>query len=113
MAMLTGRRIQTSTCRTATLNMLKDQLIPAIWMTDTGGDWSTLNNWNSGRPRRFRRPKRRASSHRSEPKRFPRLACPGPPNGATAGSNDTVILDRPTANIAVTMSTGSSNIRKL
>src|SRR5205085_1732220 len=31
----------------------------------------------------------------------------------TAGSNDTVILDRPNANITVTLSTGTHNIRKL
>ena len=34
-------------------------------------------------------------------------------SGPTSGQNDTVILDRPNANITVTLSTGSHNVRKL
>ena len=43
------------------------------------------------------------------PRGFPAHAGTGP----TSGQYDTVILERPNANITVTMSSGSSNIRKL
>ena len=95
------------------LEYVKDQLIPAIWMTDTGGDWSTLNNWNSGRPP-IAPPQTTGQLAPIGTQTLPTPRLPGAAGtGPTAGSNDTVILDRPTANIAVTMSTGSSNIRKL
>ena len=30
------------------IEFLKDHLVPALWMNDSSGDWSTLANWNSG-----------------------------------------------------------------
>ncbi len=92
---------------------LKDQLIPAVWWNDSSGDWSTLANWNSGQP---------AIVPISSPgqltpvgtQTLPTPRLPGAAGtGPTAGQNDTVILDRPNANITVTLSTGSYNIRKL
>jgi autotransporter-associated beta strand protein len=95
------------------LEYLKDQLIPALWWNDTSGNWSTLTNWNSGQP---------AIVPTSSPgqltpvgtQTLPTPRLPGAAGtGPTSGQNDTVILDRPNANITVTLSTGSHNIRKL
>src|SRR4029078_5206444 len=30
------------------IEYVKDFLIPAVWMNDSSGDWSTLSSWNSG-----------------------------------------------------------------
>src|SRR5262249_1458588 len=74
---------------------------------------STLSNWTSGQP---------AIVPISSPGQLTPLATgplptprlPGAAGtGPTSGQNDTVILDRPNANITVTLSTGSYNIRKL
>lgn len=95
------------------VEFLKDQLIPAVWMNDSSGDWSTMLNWNSGQP--VTAPPTVAGqltpvgTQTMPTPRLPGAAGSGP----TAGSNDTVILDRPNANITVTLSTGSYNIRKL
>lgn len=95
------------------LEYLKDQLIPAVWWNDASGDWSTLANWNSGQP---------AIVPISSPGQLPPVATgplptprlPGAAgSGPTSGQNDTVILDRPNANVTVTLSTGSHNVRKL
>jgi len=86
------------------IEYLKDMLIPALWMNNSSGDWSTLANWNSGQT---------AS-----------VPVPGPgqlaPNGTQIvpaprlpSTNDTVILDRGAASITVTLSSGTHNIRKL
>lgn len=92
---------------------LKDQLIPAVWWNDTSGDWSTPANWNSGQT---------ATPPISSPgqlapvgtQTMPTPRLPGAAgSGPTSGSNDTVILDRPNANITITLSMGSHNIRKL
>ncbi len=109
---------------------VKDQLIPALWWNDTSGDWSTLANWNSGQslhtydtsktfdqqpqaapyiPPVFANMSPVQGSTTLPSPRLPGAAGSGP----TAGSNDTVILERPNANITVTLSTGSHNIRKL
>ena len=48
------------------IEFFKDQLVPALWMSDTDGDWSTLTDWNSGQTpsRRCRDPaRRRGSAH--------------------------------------------------
>lgn len=92
---------------------LKDQLIPAVWWNDTSGDWSTPANWNSGQT---------ATPPISSPgqlapvgtQTMPTPRLPGAAgSGPTSGSNDTVILDRTNANITITLSMGSHNIRKL
>jgi autotransporter-associated beta strand protein len=94
---------------------LKDQLIPAIWMNDSSGNWSTLANWNSGQPAIVPI----SSSGQLTPVGTQTLPTPRLPgdlaigSGPTSGQNDTVILDRPNANITVTLSSGSYNVRKL
>ena len=30
------------------MEFLQDQLVPAVWMNDSDGEWTTLANWNSG-----------------------------------------------------------------
>ncbi len=95
------------------MEYVKDQLIPAVWMTDTSGDWSTLVNWNSGRPP-IAPPQMTGQLAPIGTQTLPTARLPGDAGtGPTAGSNDTVILERPNANITVTMSSGASNIRKL
>lgn len=109
---------------------VKDQLIPALWWNDTSGDWSTLANWNSGQSldtyditKTFDQQPQTAPY---VPPVFPNMSpvqgsttlptprLPGAAgSGPTAGSNDTVILERPNANITVTLSAGTHNIRKM
>ena len=83
---------------------LKDYLVPAVWMNDTSGLWTSLSNWNSGQ--------------------VPTAPVPGSgqltpigtqtlPIARLPGTNDTVVLDRPSSSIAVTLDSGSQNIRKL
>jgi autotransporter-associated beta strand protein len=95
------------------LEYLKDQLVPAVWWTNTSGDWSTLANWNSGQNPTppIRAPDQLApiGTQTMPTRRLPGAAGTGP----TSGQHDTVILDRPNADITVTLSTGSHNIRKL
>ena len=87
------------------MEFLKDQLIPAIWVTNVDGEWTTLQNWNSGIT--------------------PVAPVPGPGQLAPVGTqtnlptprlpanNDTVVLDRPSGNVTVTLSSGTHTIRKL
>ncbi len=92
---------------------LKDQLVPAVWWNDSSGNWSTLANWNSGQAAivPISSPGQLTPAA-TGPLPTPRL--PGATgSGPTAGRNDTVILDRPNADITVTLSAGSHNIRKL
>ena len=95
------------------IEFLKDQLIPAVWMIDASGDWSTLTNWNSGQT---------PVAPVQGPGQVPRvgtLTMPTPRlpgaagTGTTSGQHDTVILERPNTNITVTLATGTHNIRKL
>ncbi len=95
------------------IEYLKDQLIPAVWWNDSSGNWSTLANWNSGQAAivPISSPGQLTPAA-TGPLPTPRL--PGATgSGPTAGRNDTVILDRPNADITVTLSAGSHNIRKL
>jgi autotransporter-associated beta strand protein len=92
---------------------LKDQLVPALWMSNASGDWSTLANWNSGQM-----PVAPILAPNQSPVQgtysLPTPRLPGAAgSGVTSGQNDTVILERPNANITVTVSTGAHNIRKL
>jgi len=92
---------------------LKDQLIPAIWMNDNSGQWTTLSNWNSGQtPIAPVTGPGQVAPVGAQTLPTPRL--PGAAGTAvTDGLNDTVILDRPNANITVTYASGTTNIRKL
>ncbi|MGC3957168.1 MAG: GH25 family lysozyme [Verrucomicrobiota bacterium] len=95
------------------LEFLKDQLVPALWMSDSSGDWSTLTNWNSGQT-----PVAPVTgSGQVIPVGTQTLPTPRLPgtvgSGPTSGQHDTVILQRPNASITVTLSSGTHNIRKL
>ena len=83
---------------------LKDFLIPALWMNDTSGNWTTLANWNSGQT---------PVAPVQGPGQVPRFGSLTLPTTRLPGANDTVILDRPSASIDVTLSSGTHNIRKL
>ena len=95
------------------LEFLKDQLIPAVWMNNSSGDWSTLTNWNSGQtpiaPVQGPGQVARVGTLTMPTPRLPGAAG----TGTTSGQHDTVILERPNTNITVTLSTGTHNIRKL
>lgn len=95
------------------LEFLKDQLVPAVWITDTSGEWSTLANWNSGQSPVAPVPgPGQVTPIGTQTLPTPRL--PGAAgSGVTSGRNDTVILERTNANITVTLSTGTHNLRKL
>lgn len=92
---------------------LKDSLVPAVWMNNGSGDWSTPANWNSGQA---------AVAPASSPGQLtpfaigplptPRLPGAAGPS-VTDGQNDTIILERPDADVTVTISSGTHNIRKL
>jgi GH25 family lysozyme M1 (1,4-beta-N-acetylmuramidase) len=75
------------------IEFVKDYLVPALWTNDASGSWTTLSNWNSG------------------------TADPSGHGGAARlpGANDTVMLDRPAADVLVTLGagSGSQNIRRL
>jgi autotransporter-associated beta strand protein len=95
------------------LEYLKDHLVPALWWNDTSGDWSALANWNSGQT-----PVAPVVGANQSPVQgttiLPTARLPGATgSGPTSGQNDTVILERQNANITVTLSTGTHNIRKL
>jgi len=83
--------------------LLKDLLVPAIWMNDTSGQWTTVSNWNSG------------TVPVAPVQGTGQVARVGPmtlPTPRVPSSNDTVILDRPGA-LTVTLSAGTQSIRKL
>jgi autotransporter-associated beta strand protein len=86
------------------IEYLKDLLIPALWMNNSSGDWSTLANWNSGQTPTAPVP----GSGQLTPVGTQTLPTPRLP-----GANDTVILDRGATSITVTLSSGTHNIRKL
>ena len=88
---------------------LKDHLVPALWMNDSNGEWTTPSNWNSGQT-----PVAPAQGP-GQVARVGSLTLPAArlPGAASTGVNDTVLLDRPNANITVTLASGAHNIRKL
>lgn len=95
------------------IEWVKDHLIPAVWMNNSSGDWSTLVNWNSGQapvaPPQLSGQLAPFATGPLPDARLPGAAGSGP----TAGQNDTVILERSSANITVTLSSGAHNIRKM
>jgi autotransporter-associated beta strand protein len=91
------------------VEFLKDFLIPAVWMNDSSGDWSTLANWNSGQTPVMPV----TGAGQVAPVGTLTLPTPRLPGAVTTGQNDTVILERTNANITVTLSSGAYNIRKL
>jgi len=95
------------------LEFLKDQLIPAVWTHNSSGDWSTLTNWNCGLTPIAPVPgPGQVTPVGTQTLPTPRL--PGAAgSGVTSGQHDTVILERTNANITVTLSSGTHNIRKL
>jgi len=95
------------------VEFLKDQLVPAVWMNDSSGSWTTLSNWNSGQT-----PLAPVTGPGQVTpvgtQTLPIARLPGATGaGVTSGQHDTVILERPNANITVTLSSGTHNIRKL
>jgi autotransporter-associated beta strand protein len=95
------------------IEFLKDKLVPAVWMNNTSGDWATLANWNSGQPP-TEPTVATGQLARVGPLTLPTPRLPGAAgDGVTSGQHDTVILERASANITVTHSTGATNIRKL
>ena len=95
------------------LEYVRNYLVPAIWWNNSSGDWSTLTNWNSGQtPVAPVTPADQATPYATGG--LPTARLPGAAGtGPTSGQYDTVILERPNANITVTLSTGTHNIRKL
>jgi autotransporter-associated beta strand protein len=109
------------------IEFLKDQLIPALWTTNSSGDWATLSNWNSGAepvepvpgPGQLARigiaNNWTTAASTATPAYRPEPRAPGiddAPRGVL-GSNDTVIIERASANPTITLSSGAYNIRKL
>ncbi len=109
------------------LEYLKDSLVPAVWWNNVSGDWSTLTNWNSGQPvipppgppqvpscgtcTSGTGQLAPIGTQTLPTPRLPGAAGTGP--AVTSGVNDTVILERSGANVTVTLSAGTHNIRKL
>ena len=95
------------------IEYVRNYLVPAVWWNDSSGDWSTLANWNSGQavvaPVQAAGQAAPYSGGSLPTARLPGAAGSGP----TSGQYDTVILERSAANITVTVSTGSHNVRKL
>ncbi|HRK31469.1 MAG TPA: hypothetical protein PLD59_10355, partial [Tepidisphaeraceae bacterium] len=69
--------------------------VPALWMNDASGNWTTIGNWNTAADPSGKGPAARL------------------PGQTAAGLNDTVEINRPTANITVTIPSGSYNMRRL
>jgi autotransporter-associated beta strand protein len=86
------------------VEFVKDYLVPALWMNNSSGQWTSLTNWNSGQT---------PVAPVQGPGQVPRVGNLTLPATRLPGSNDTVVLDRPSANITVTLGSGAHNIRKL
>lgn len=96
------------------IEFLKDHLVPALWMNDSSGNWNTLANWNSGQtPQQPPVASGQATPYATGPLPTPRLPGADDAVNNIDGQNDTVIIDRPSANITVTLDSGVHEIRKL
>jgi autotransporter-associated beta strand protein len=85
------------------IEYLKDHLVPAMWRGAGSGDWTSLSNWNSGET-----PTPPQTGAGQVPPTDNSLPTPRLPD-----ADDTVILDKPGANITVTLNSGENFIRKL
>ncbi len=83
---------------------LRDHLVPALWVSGSDGNWSTLANWNSGQP---------PIAPVQGPGQVSRVGSLTLPSVRLPGSLDTVILERSAENVTVTLDSGNHNIRKL
>lgn len=83
---------------------LKDNLVPALWVTNSSGDWSTLANWNSGQT---------PVAPVQGPGQVPRVGSLTLPATRLPGADDTVVLERSAASPTIALSTGTHTIRKL
>ncbi len=100
---------------------LKDHLVPALWTSDSSGEWTTLSNWNSGEtpvepqqgPGQVARVGGAWTTGSAPARPEPRLPGVDDTPRNIDGQNDTVILDRGVANPTITISAGAHNIRKL
>lgn len=86
------------------IEFVRDYSVPALWMTNSDGLWTTLSNWNSGLP---------PVAPVQGPGQLPRVGPLTLPTARLPGIDDTVILDRPNTNITVTFGSGGHIIRKL
>jgi autotransporter-associated beta strand protein len=86
------------------MEFIKDFYVPALWMSNSNGQWTTLSNWNSGLT---------PVAPVQGPGQVPRVGSLTLPAIRLPGSNDTVVLDRPNANVTVTLDSGTHDIRKL
>ena len=86
------------------IEFIKDALVPALWVNNSDGQWTTLANWNSGAT---------PLAPVQGPGQMARVGSLTLPATRLPGSNDTVILDRPSANITITLASGTHTIRKL
>jgi autotransporter-associated beta strand protein len=85
------------------MEFIKDYYVPALWVSNSDGQWTTLSNWNSGLT---------PIAPVQGPGQEPRVGTLTLPATRLPGSNDTVILERP-SNVTVTLGSGTHNIRKL
>jgi autotransporter-associated beta strand protein len=103
------------------MEFVKDFLVPALWMNDSSGEWTTLSNWNSGTepvepaqgPGQVARVGGTWTTGTVPARPAQRLPGVDDTIRGVDGQNDTVVLNRPNANITVTLSSGSHNIRNL
>ena len=103
------------------MEFVKDFLVPALWINNTSGEWTDMANWNSGvapvepvqGPGQVARVGGTWTTGTVPARPAQRLPGVDDTIRGVDGQNDTVVLDRPTANITVTLSSGSHNIRKL
>jgi autotransporter-associated beta strand protein len=86
------------------MEFLKDHLVPALWVTNSSGEWTTLTNWNSGLT---------PTAPVQGPGQVARVGPMTLPTTRLPATDDTVVLDRPSANITVTLASGTHTIRKL
>jgi len=86
------------------MEFIKDFYVPALWLSNTDGQWTTLSNWNSGLT---------PVAPVQGPGQVPRFGSLTLPATRLPGTNDTVVLERLGANVTVTLGSGVHNIRKL
>lgn len=103
------------------MEFVKDYLVPAIWMNDSSGEWTDMANWNSGvapvepvqGPGQVARVGGTWTTGTVPARPAQRLPGVDDTIRGVDGQNDTVVLNRPSANITVSLSSGDHNIRKL